>query len=841
MAGGHAGPAIGPISPHAVYPEVDVATVHRRAGTLPGAQQRVSNSSRTQADLAAELDVLRERLAALEASGESVRTRGSERFGDELFKLALKAARVGAWEWDIGTNAVFWSDEVASIFGMEPGEFAGTYEAYLDLIPEGERGGVVRAIKQSLTTGVPYVVEHSFLTTDGDVRWLAATGSVLQDADGKPTHMIGVVADITARKRAEQSVIESEERFRAFAEASLEGIAFTRQGLVIDASPRVATILGYEAPGELIGRSVSDFVAPEDLELVRSHQEAGDEHGYEHRALRKDGTTLYVEATGRQVTFRGEPCRMVALRDVTERRRTDSLLRQRDETIRAIVESSRDWIWAIDSSGAHTYCNPAVESILGYSPAELAGRSTFELLHPDDRELVERKLPEWVSSKTGWRGLLLRWRHKDGGYRHLESSGVPILNEAGDLAGFRGVDRDVTDRMGLVEEKEKLLAQLRQAQKMEAVGQLAGGIAHDFNNILTAILANAELVERSLRRDPPPYAAALDSIVEIEASARRAASLTGQLLTFSRRRVSKPQVLDLNAVLGDLHSMLRRLITESIQLRLVTARGAGPVYVDPAQLQQVIMNLVVNASDAMPEGGVLTLETSCLELGAADVAGKIDVVPGRYSVLSVTDTGHGMDRKTLQRIFEPFFTTKGIGKGTGLGLATAYGIVRQAGGYIAVYSEPGVGTTFRVHLPVTARPLDVSGSARQTAAPPSGTEVILVCEDESTVRKLTVTMLTQAGYSVIEAADGRDALRAASASPEGIELLVTDVIMPEMDGRALSQALTARIPSLKTLFCSGYTADVISHHGVLDPRAEFLEKPFTRRQLLDRVRRILDD
>jgi signal transduction histidine kinase/CheY-like chemotaxis protein len=418
---------------------------------------------------------------------------------------------------------------------------------------------------------------------------------------------------------------------------------------------------------------------------------------------------------------------------------------------------------------------------------------------------------------------------------------VPLVDPDGTCTRLLGTSTDITDRKRADEERERLETQLRQAQKMEAVGQLAGGIAHDFNNILTSIGGNVELALGQLQARGAADHRPLEELREVERSLARAAGLTRQLLAFGRRQVARPESLDLNQTVTAMEPMLRRLISESIVLQVIRGADLQCVRADANQVEQVVMNLVVNARDALPGGGTLTIETANVTLDADYVAQHGDVLPGPYVLLSVSDTGCGMDARTLERAFEPFFTTKPVGQGTGLGLATVYGIVKQSGGHVAAYSAPGHGSTFRVYLPAVDAPaVPQPAAAPQCEPAPTGVETVLVCEDDGVVRDLASRFLRSAGYTVLAAANGAEALRIAAANGRAVDLLVTDVVMPDMNGRQLADTLTAAMPNLAVLFVSGYTGSVIACHGVLDPGVEFLEKPFTRRELLRRVRDLLD-
>jgi two-component system cell cycle sensor histidine kinase/response regulator CckA len=420
-----------------------------------------------------------------------------------------------------------------------------------------------------------------------------------------------------------------------------------------------------------------------------------------------------------------------------------------------------------------------------------------------------------------------RIRRPDGETRRIRARVAPIRTADGRVHRLTGTALDVT-------EADQLEQQLRQAQKMEAVGTLAGGVAHDFNNLLTIIGGFADLLAVRLQADPRSK----EMVAEIRRSVDRAASLTRQLLAFSRKQVLAPVVLDLNRIVAETSRMVQRLIGEDIEFNAVPDPGLGPIRADPGQVEQVLMNLVINARDAMPTGGRLTVETRRVVLDDGETCIRTELRPGEYSVVSVSDTGTGMAPEVQQHIFEPFFTTKAAGRGTGLGLATVYGIVKQSGGGVQVYSEVGIGTTFKVYFPVTTG--SVARATTSPVAAPGGKETILLVEDDNTVRALVRTMLEQVGYNVLEAADGFMALDRAKSHGPGIDLLITDVVMPRAGGRHVVDALKSERPDIKVLYLSGYTDDAIVRHGILQGGANFLQKPFTATVLTTRVREILD-
>lgn len=628
----------------------------------------------------------------------------------EHLAFALRSARVGVWEWDITTNEVLWSDGISELFGMRPGEFDGTYETYLTLLPDEDRQRVLDAIQHSLTTGEPYQVEHGIRSRSGG-RWFSAWGKVFRDVDQRPLRMIGAVVDSTSLRASEQNLLESEERFRSFAEASFEGILFSRGGEILDANPTLHRLLGY-GPGELQGVRLEALLSASTIDDIAEKRAIGFAGAYRFCVLHKDGSEVPVEARERAVTFRGLAAIVTALRDVSEEQR------------------------------------------LALEHATLEG-------------------------------------------------------------------------------------QLQQAQKMEALGQLAGGIAHDFNNILTVILGNLEVAIEEL--DPASQEGLLTSVLrDAELAAKRAERLISQLLAFGRRQLHRPQVLDLRESIQQMNGMLTRLIREDIHLRIVSDDEVPPVRIDEAQLQQVLLNLVVNARDSMPNGGCLIIEASGIQL-PVDRPHLPERFAGPFASIRVMDGGHGMDQATLARIFEPFFTTKEPGAGTGLGLSMAYGIIEQAGGHIWVESHEQAGTMVEILLPscegqaVESRRAFTPVSVHPTQ---KGSGSVLVCEDDEAVRSLTCRILSAAGYRVIEADTGETALRLARSEPN-VRILVTDVVMPVMNGKELSERMRVLHPNIRTLFCSGYATDILSDRGVLSEGVAFLAKPYTRATLLGRVHQML--
>ena len=506
--------------------------------------------------------------------------------------------------------------------------------------------------------------------------------------------------------------------------------------------------------------------------------------------------------------------------------------RSAQERLELAVTSIGAGVWEMDLASGRVTWSAQLERLLGLAPGEFGGtRAAFrEMVHPDDLARMTQASQLALETPNTPYAVEMRVRAKDGSYRWLATTGKVVRDSRGQPYQLLGLASDCTARRALEE-------RLQQAQRMEAVGGLAAGIAHDFNNVLSVVISYAELVLLDLADQSPMRA----DVQEIKTAAFRASELTRHLLAFSRQQVLQPRVFDLNKVLAELQKMLRRLISEDIELTISLAPEVGRVHADPGQIEQVIVNLVVNARDAMPKGGGLALETANVELDESYTQLQVDVQPGPYVMLAVSDTGTGMTPEVRARIFEPFFTTKEQGKGTGLGLATVFGIVRQSGGHIAVYSELGKGTAFKVYLPRVDRPAEVSHSSAQTPQVLTGSEMILLVEDEAQVRAVASRILRGNGYEVLEAQNGGEALLLCEKHGTRLRLLLTDVVLPLLSGRQLAERLSGLFPQLKVLYMSGYTDDAIIRHGILDPGVSFIQKPLTPNELLRKVRTLLDE
>jgi PAS domain S-box-containing protein len=644
------------------------------------------------------------------------------------------------------------------------------------------------------------------------------------------------------KERLDQSILreearkESEARFRALIENAQDAIVvIDEKGVIRYAGPSVERVVGH-SPEEMLGKPVFDFLDP--AELGRSlhllseaiaHPGAFLPKPREVNFRYKDDTWRTLEFVGRN--FLNDPRIggiVLNVRDITERRKAE---KARALLSRA-VEQAAETIVITDTAGTIQYANPAFERTTGYPRREALGKNPRILKSGTHTPEFYRSLWETLARGETWTGNFTN-RRKDGTTYEEEAVISPVRDGAGKIINYVAVKRDVTSEKQMEE-------QLLHAVKMEAVGKLAGGIAHDFNNLLTGILGYSDLLLRRAENDDGMR----DSIEEIRKAAERASALTRQLLSFSRKQIIHPKVLDLPAVIADLDKMLRRVIGEDIELLTVPAEGLWKIKVDPGQIEQVILNLAVNARDSMPGGGKLTIETANVQLDDLYARKHPSVRQGPHVMLAVSDTGCGIPREIQARIFDPFFTTKEPGKGTGLGLSTVYGIVKQNMGTIWVYSEPGMGTAFKIYFPrVDASPESASPVERASEEIETrrGCETLLVAEDDGLVRDLIRTIVSGAGYTVLEARDGMEAWEIARRHQGPIHMLVTDVVMPRMGGRELANLFANRRTGAKVLFLSGYTDDAIVRHGVLESGVEFLQKPFRPADLVQRIRTILND
>jgi PAS domain S-box-containing protein len=728
------------------------------------------------------------------------------------------------------------SPTAAAVLGLGPADLAAYAARPADFVHPDDLARVRGAVAASARDLTPLACEYRFRPPAGGERWVELRSAPAREPDGAVVWH-GFLTDITDRKRAEEALRASEGRFRAVVEAALDCIiAIDRGGRVVEFNPAAERTFGY-ARAEAVGRDLAGLVIPaahraaHDAGVAR-FLATGEARILNRRltglpAVRKDGTEFPAELTVVRMGPPADPVFVAFLRDITDRQRAEDELRRSERRYRSLVSATSQMVWTAAPDGRFTSVGGGAEFLP--DPADRASADAWRAItHPDDLDAVRAA---WRAAAD--RGRLfeaeLRLRRADGEWRQVETRAVPVLGADGRVEEWVGVTDDVT-------ETRQMEDQFRQAQKMEAVGRLAGGVAHDFNNLLTVINGYSELVLGGLGRDDP----ARGLVEEIRRAGDRSAALTRQLLAFSRREVVAPRVLDPNAVVRDLERMLRRVIGEDVRLETDLRADAGQVLADRGQLEQVVLNLAVNARDAMPTGGTLTVAVRPAEVNGRPAPGAPAVRPGRYVALTVRDTGCGMTDEVKARVFEPFFTTKGVGRGTGLGLAVVHGVAERAGGGVAVESAPGAGAAFHVYLPRVDDPTPPPKPRSVLAEAPRGTETVLLVEDEAAVRALSRAVLEGAGYTVLEAVDGDDVGRALADRRGPLDLVVTDVVMPGAGGSEVAARVRAEYPGVRVLFVSGYTDDEVVRYGVERDGVDFLQKPFTPLVLAHAVRAVLD-
>jgi PAS domain S-box-containing protein len=769
--------------------------------------------------------------------------------------LALLTRHLSLAGYDVVSERVDTADAMRT--ALEAGEWDVILCDYA--MPQFDALGALKILKEkgldtpfiiiSGTVGEETAVEamragaHDYLMKDNLVRLAPTIERELLEAENR-----------RARRQAEASLSKSEGQHRRLLDTAYEGVwVFDAELQTTYVNQRLTEMLRVR-PEEMIGHSALDFLDPESRADVgrRWRRRAQDiREQYDLRIERRDGSDLWVIVSA--TSIRGERGEFLGalsmLTDITERKQAEAErglliaeIESQRQRLKSIVASVPGVVWeAWGQPDAATqqinFVSDYVETMLGYTQEEWLATPNFWLtiVHPDDQELAGRQAAASFADRRH-STVEFRWISKDGRAVWVESNYVVVTDDEGRSVGLRGVTTDISERKRAQEALRESEEQLRQSQRMEAVGQLAGGVAHDFNNLLTVITGYSELALNSLNAEDPLRS----NIEDIKKAGDQATSLTRQLLAFSRRQVLQPKILSLNFVISELEKMLRRLVGEHIDLQTELKLDLDHVSADPGQIEQTIMNLVVNARDAMPQGGTLTIETANVYLDEEFASQHVGVRPGSYAMLAVSDTGVGIEEETLKRIFEPFFTTKELGKGTGLGLSMVHGIVKQSGGHIWVHSELGRGTTFEIHLPTVDAGAPEFKRKAHSQEPVHGTETILLAEDEGAVRKLTRQVLEMYGYRVLEAANGRTALLLCEQNQGPIHLLLTDVIMPQMNGRELADRIAKLRPEMKVMYMSGYASTSIIPQEVLEEGTRFIEKPFATQELGRKIRELLD-
>jgi PAS domain S-box-containing protein len=745
------------------------------------------------------------------------------------FAALLEAIDAVVWEGDPVTwQCHYVSPGAERMLGYPIAAWTDDPQFWLKIMPLEDQDRTTAEITRQAALGPRQQLEFRVRHADGRLLWVRNSMRTEAGRDGAPATIRGVMVDITSMKDTQHHLEESRERLSSVFDAVSEGLMlFRRDGTLVDLNLAAERIVGQSrdqlgvesrvAPGFTLVDESGAQMPVEAMPATISFRTGEPVRGAIMGVVRPDESVRWLEvSTGPIADHAGVVQHVVvSITDVTGKRATEA---ERTMLWRA-VEAASTAMGILRSDGTFEYVNPAFAGQTGYTLAELQGRHASMLADPDSEDADRLARLRALGSGATWRGELLNV-HKDGRKFWIDLCVTPVFEQGGAVHQYVFVAEDITRRRSLE-------AQLRQAQKLESVGRLAGGVAHDFNNLLTAIINYSSFAAEALHDDDP----ILDDVKEVLAAGRRAASLTSQLLAFARKQIVEPRLVDVNDTIMQLDKMLRRLLGSDIELVTVPAQGLGLAWIDPGQLEQVIVNMAVNARDAMPEGGRLVIETAIAQkrLEQKDLA---------MVQITISDSGVGMAPEVLDQLFEPFFTTKDPGKGTGLGLATCYGIVTQADGSIEVTSTPGVGTEFSVFLPVAAAAdLEVTEMGAP-AVLPRGRETILVVDDEPLVRNLASRVLIRAGYHVIVAAGADEALEAMGK--QHVDLLVTDIVMPRTNGRILASAFLAQRPGARVLYMSGYADDSTLRDEIASGEAAFLQKPFMAVDLATRVREVLD-
>ena len=752
----------------------------------------------------------------------------------ELFTLFVRNSPIYAYIKEItpsGIRVIQASENFQEMVGIPGSKMIG--KMMIDLFP-AEFAGKINSDDQAV------VSKGEVLKIDEELNGRYYSTIKFPLAVRDKVFLAGYTIDITELKRAEHHLRESEEKFRSLAESSQDYIMrYDRDCRHTYMNPAALAVAGV-TEADIIGKTHRESGFAEDSsklweEKITQVFETGKPSQSEFSWESANGMvyldwrlTPEFDAENRVMSVIG------VSRDITERKQAEEKLRELEERFRLTFYTSPDAVNINKMDGTYLEINEGFTQLTGYTRKDAIGKTSAEISIwdiPEDRE----RLVKGLQQKGFVRNLESRFRMKDGSFK-IALMSATIIQLKGEQH-ILSITRDITDFRKAEKDKLNLETQLQQAQKMESVGRLAGGVAHDFNNMLGVILGHAELAMEGLDSSQPIFA----DLQQIKQAADRSTDITRQLLTFARKQIVSPKIVDLNETVAGMLKMLLRLIGEDIDLAWLPGKGLWPIKIDPSQIDQILANLCVNARDAITGVGKITVGTGNCTLDEEYCSAHAGFVPGQYVKIEVSDNGSGMDKETLPHIFEPFFTTKGVNEGTGLGLATVYGIVKQNNGFINVYSEQGQGTTFTIYLPrhVGSTSQKLSESTEDPVL--CGNETILLVEDEPTILNMTTTMLQRLGYKVLVAGTPSDAIRLADDHFGEIHLLLTDVIMPEMNGKILTEKLTINRPELKCLFMSGYTADVISHHGVLDDGVHFIQKPFAKRELAAKIRQALSN
>lgn len=782
-------------------------------------------------ELSAALKRIKE-LEKLEA--EHLRIEKTLRESEELYKALLETSPDSVTITDLKGKIIQVSRNALRLHGVSSTKEIIGKNAF-DLIVQEDREKARKNMEKTYKKGLVKDVEYKLVRQNGTQFIGELNAALVKDANQKPKAFIATVRDITERKNAEMALRESEQKYRLLIEQSIQGVVIIQNFYIIYCNSAFSKISGYSVV-ELLAMSpqkVKALVHPDDQALVWGRmkdrlQGKKVPNRYEFRGIQKNGSIRWLEIFSSPVEFQGKLAMQGAIIDITERKLIEESLRENEEKYRHLIEASNDGIYLLYDRKFEVVNQKFLDMFgLEKEDVQKPDFDFIQMVAPKSRPLVEERV------KKSAQGIELNPKYeftalaKDGREIEVETSVSYIKYKQG--IAVQGIVRDITERKRLEE-------QLLQAQKLEGIGRLAGGIAHDFNNLLTSITGYAGLIQMKLETDDSIQ----NYIRQILRASDRASTLIQQLLAFSRKAMTKPRILNLNQVIINFKKMLQRVLGEDIVFKFFLASDLGSIRADPIQIEQIIMNLAINSRDAMPKGGSLIIETKNFYIDQEYKKKYPDLRVGYYILLIFSDTGCGMDEDIQSHIFEPFFTTKEKGEGTGLGLSTVYGIVKQSEGHITIYSEAGKGTTFKLYFPRVDEPAENIVSSPHLVVLPKGKETILVVEDDKSVREMAIEILTVCGYKVHTARSSKDTFLLWKKHGYEIDLLLTDVVMPKMSGYELAKELLELKPQLKILYMSGYTLNMISQYEVIEDEFFFIQKPFTPDGLATKIREVLD-
>lgn len=773
-------------------------------------------------------------LASLRDVTQRVKAEAALRESNQRLNAILEHSPLMINEIDPEGRYIHVNSATASFFGKPSTELVG--KTFHQLLPQEISELFWRRIDLVKKTRSPLTVVDR-ISNDLLDRHYITTLFPLFDDSGVVRSIGGIAHDISDQKRAEHEIVEQKKFLTTVLQTTPDGFwIVSLKCAITHVNDAYCKMSGY-SENELLSLTISDIEAnetPDETAIRINRIVANGSEIFETRHRRKDGQLFDVEVSVKFLDVNGGIL-VCFCRDITSRKQAEKALLESERRIRELAENMPVMINALTQDSIFTFWNKTCEDITGYSKEEIIGNPhAMELLYPDEAYRQDLKT-EWDNSKSVYTNKEIALTAKDGGIHHIVWTNLSHeLTFTGSDIWAIGID--ITERKQAELEKETLQEQLYHVQKIESIGQLAGGVAHYYNNMLCAIQGYSEMALSKLS----PNDSLRHSIESIITAARYSANITNQLLAYARKQTIQPRELDLNHSVSESLELLDHLTSESVTLKWHPCEQLWTIYSDPAQINQILVNLVVNARDAISNDGIITIETNNIVVDQAYCVHQPNFSPGEYVLLTVSDNGCGMDQQTLERIFEPFFTTKNIGEGTGLGLASVYGIVLQNKGYIHAYSELGIGTTFKIYLPRYIKKIDPIGDNRVDESPPEGCKTILLVEDEPMVLDIIKAMLNRLGYTVLVADSPSEAITIAETYKDEIHLFMTDVIMPEMDGRKLAQKIVDILPGVKCLFTSGYTADVISDLGVLNPGVHFISKPLSMKDLAVKVRNALE-